>query len=119
MALVDTKLPSPATLKDNPPDLLSACAVVDVVSAVKVNVFLPTPSTRPFTSPTVAALESLPNPLATLVIALLPASIPAVVTDGPPVIWNPVVFNTELPAVKELPAKVLPLTAPVVPSKLI
>ena len=44
---------------------------------------------------------------------------PAAVTDGPPVIWNPVVFNTEVPAEKELPVNVLPLTAPVVPSKVI
>ena len=54
-----------------------------------------------------------------MVIGLLPASMLLTVTDGPPVIWNPVVFNTEVPAEKELPVNVLPLTAPDVPSKVI
>ena len=49
-----------------------------------------------------------------MVITLLPASIPVVVTDGPPVKRNPVVFIDALPAVN-----VLPLTPPVVPSNVI
>ena len=67
-----------------------------------------------FTSPIVAALVATVPPLIILVICLPPASIPAVVTDGPPVTRNPVVFIEALPAVN-----VLPLTAPVVPSKVI
>ena len=65
-------------------------------------------------SPILAAFEEVVPPLATLVITLLPASIPVVVTDGPPVKWNPVVFIDALPA-----ANVLPLTAPVEPSSVI
>ena len=114
VALVDIKSLSPATLKDNPPDLLSACAVVDVESAVNLNELLPRPFTRLFTSPTVAALESLPNPLPTLVIALFPALIPVVVTDGPPEIVKPLVFIVVLPTLI-----LLPETSPFVPFKAI
>ena len=65
-------------------------------------------------SPIFAAFVEVVPPLATLVITLLPASIPVVVTDGPPVKRNPVVFIDALPAVN-----VLPLTPPVAPSKVI
>ena len=65
-------------------------------------------------SPIFAAFVAVVPPLATLVITLLPASIPVVVTDGPPVKRNPVVFIDALPAVN-----VLPLTSPVAPSKVI
>ena len=65
-------------------------------------------------SPIFAAFVEVVPPLATLVITLLPASIPDVVTDGPPVKRNPVVFIDALPAVN-----VLPLTAPDVPSNVI
>ena len=70
--------------------------------------------TLSFTSPIFAAFVEVVPPLATLVITLLPASIPVVVTDGPPVKRNPVVFIDALPAVN-----VLPLTPPVAPSKVI
>ena len=70
--------------------------------------------TLSFTSPIFAAFVDVVPPLATLVITLLPASIPVVVTDGPPVKRNPVVFIEALPAVN-----VLPLTAPVEPSNVI
>ena len=70
--------------------------------------------TLSFTSPIFAAFVEVVPPLATLVIAALPASIPVVVTDGPPVKRNPVVFIDALPAVN-----VLPLTPPVAPSKVI
>ena len=70
--------------------------------------------TLSFTSPIFAAFVEVVPPLATLVITLLPASIPVVVTDGPPVKRNPVVFIDALPAVN-----VLPLTAPDVPSNVI
>ena len=66
------------------------------------------------TSPIVAAFVAIVPPLIILVICLPPASIPAVVTDGPPVKRNPVVFIEALPAVN-----VLPLTAPVAPSRVI
>ena len=65
-------------------------------------------------SPIFAAFVAVVPPLARFVICLLPASIPAVVIDGPPVKRNPVVFMDAFPAVKELP-----LTAPVVPSSVI
>ena len=70
-------------------------------------------------SPIFAAFVEVVPPLATLVITLLPASIPVVVTDGPPVKRNPVVFIDALPAVNVLPVNVLPLTAPDVPSNVI
>ena len=75
--------------------------------------------TLSFTSPIFAAFVEVVPPLATLVITLLPASIPVVVTDGPPVKRNPVVFIDALPAVNVLPVNVLPLTAPDVPSNVI
>ena len=67
-----------------------------------------------FISPIFAAFVAVVPPLARFVICLLPASIPAVVIDGPPVKRNPVVFIDALPAVN-----VLPLTPPVAPSKVI
>ena len=70
-------------------------------------------------SPIFAAFVEVVPPLATLVITLLPASIPVVVTDGPPVKWNPVVFIDALPAVNVFPVNVLALTAPDVPSNVI
>ena len=70
--------------------------------------------TLSFTSPIFAAFVDVVPPLATLVITVLPASIPVVVIDGPPVKRNPVVFIDALPAVN-----VLPLTPPVAPSNVI
>ena len=52
-----------------------------------------------FTSPIFAALVVVVPPLATFVICLLPALIPAVVTLGPPVIVKPVVSNLLAPVV--------------------
>ena len=76
------------------------------------------------TSAIFAALVPVVPPLATLVIAALPASIPVVVTDGPPVKRNPVAFIDAAPAVNVVPVNVVPvnvlaLTAPDVPSNVI
>ena len=54
----------------------------------------------PFNWETLTASESL-VPFATLVIALLPALIPFLVTDGPPVIVIPSLFTLVSPIVKE------------------
>ena len=54
----------------------------------------------PFNWETLTASESL-VPFATLVIALLPALIPVLVTDGPPVIVIPSLFTLVLPIVTE------------------
>ena len=71
------------------------------------------------TSAIFAALVPVVPPLATLVIAALPASIPVVVTDGPPVKRNPVAFIDAAPDVNVVPVNVLALTAPDVPSNVI
>ena len=56
-----------------------------------------------FTSPILAALLSVLPPLATLVICLLPASIPVLVTLGPLAMVRPLLFTVVLPVFR-LPA---------------
>ena len=64
VALVDTKSPSPAILKDKPPDLLRACPVVEVESAVNLNLLSPNVD-----KDCVAAVILLPNTVLALLIA--------------------------------------------------
>ena len=90
------KLPSPATLKDKPPFLLSACPVVDVLlSPVNVKVFAPRVLT---------AVEEL-------VTALLIAVLTAFFTSS--VVATPAVFVIlPLPSVDKEPCVTLNFTTP-------
>ena len=64
VALVDTKSPSPAILKDRPPDWLRACPVVKVESAVNLNLLSPNVD-----KDCVAAVILLPNAVLAVLIA--------------------------------------------------